>query len=67
MGLDLELFSISNKAKFVLDKAKLKVDYANDFDKIQNTDNLELHLKMVQANPDGTPEYILKNLLKTQK
>lgn len=67
MGLDLELFSISNKAKFVLDKAKLKVDYANDFDKIQDTDNLKLHLKMVQANPYGTPEYILQELIEDSK
>jgi hypothetical protein len=67
VGLDLTLFSISNKAKFVLEKAKLNSDYANDFDKIQDTDNLKLQLKMVQANPDGTPEHILQELIEDSK
>ena len=63
VGLDLRLFAISDKAKFVLEKVRLSINYANDFDKIQDMDNLELHLKMVQTNPDGTPEYILKELI----
>lgn len=67
MGLDLTLFSISNKAKFVLEKAKLNENYANDFDKIQDTNNLELQLKMVQENPDGTPEHILQELIEDSK
>lgn len=67
MGLDLTLFSISNKAKFVLEKAKLNLDYASDFDKIQDTDNLKLQLKIVQANPDGTPEHILQELIEDSK
>lgn len=67
MGLDLTLFSISSQAKFVLEKAKTNSDYANDFDKIQDTENLKLHLKMVQANPDGTPEYVLQELIRDSK
>lgn len=63
MGLDLQLFSISNKADFVLEKAKLDIDYAIDFDKILNTETLQLHLKMVQENPDGTSEFALKELI----
>jgi Domain of unknown function (DUF1877) len=66
VGLDLTLFSISNKAKFVLEKAKSNVDYANDFDKIQDTDSLKLHLKMVQAHPDGTT-HIIQDLIEDSK
>ena len=50
-----------------MDKAKLNVDYANDLDKIQDTDSLVLCLKMVQANPDGTPADILKELIEDSK
>ncbi|MCX8534058.1 DUF1877 family protein [Chryseobacterium luquanense] len=67
MGLDLALFSISNKAKFVLEKAKVNEDYANDFDKIQDTNKLRLHLRMIQSNPDGTPEKVLKELIEDSK
>jgi hypothetical protein len=63
MGLDLTLISISNNAKFVLDKAKQNIKYAIDLDKIQDTELLKLHLKMVQANPDGTPEGLLQELI----
>lgn len=67
MGLDLTLFSISNKAKFVLEKVKLDENYANDFDQIQNTNNLRLQLSMVQSSPDGTPENILQELINDSK
>lgn len=63
MGLDLKLFSISSKVDFVLDKAKSNLLYAIDFDKILETETLKLHLKMIQENPDGTPESILKELI----
>lgn len=63
MALDLQLFSISNKENFVLEKAKLDIDYAIDFDKILNTETLQLHLKMIQENPDGTSEFALKELI----
>lgn len=67
MGFDLTLFSISEKANFVLEKAKLDKNYANDFDKIQDTDDLRLHLRMIQSNPDETPENILKELIEDSK
>lgn len=67
MGLDLTLFAISNKAKFILEKAKVNEDYANDFDKIQDIDKLKLHLRMIQSNPDGTPENVLKELIEDSK
>lgn len=67
MGFDLTLFSISEKANFVLEKAKLDKNYANDFDKIQDTDDLILHLRMIQSNPDETPENILKELIEDSK
>lgn len=67
MGLDLTLFAISNKAKFILEKAKVNEDYANDFDKIQDTHKLKLHLRMIQSNPDGTPENVLKELIEDSK
>lgn len=67
MALDLTLFSISNKVKFVLEKAKLNENYANDFDKIQNINNLKLQLRMIQLMPDGTPENILQELINDSK
>lgn len=67
MGLDLTLFAISNKAKFILEKAKVNEDYANDFDKIQDTHKLKLHLRMIQSNPDETPENVLKELIEDSK
>lgn len=67
MGLDLTLFSISTKAKFLLEKARINIDYANDFDKIQDTKLLKRHLEMVKANPDGTPEHILEELIEDSK
>ena len=63
MGLDLKLFSISSKADFVLKKAKSNLHYAIDFDKILNPETLELHLKMIQKNPDGTPETVIQELI----
>ncbi len=66
MGLDLTLFSISNKAKFVLEKAKLNQNYANDFDKIQDMDSLKLNLRMVQSI-DKAQENILKELIEDSK
>jgi hypothetical protein len=63
MGIDLRLFSISNQAKFVLEKAQSNVYYAIDFDKIQNTESLKLHLKMIQTSPEGTPEKVIKELI----
>jgi len=67
MGFDLTLFSISEKANFVLEKSKLDKNYANDFDKIKDIDDLRLHLRMIQSNPDGTPENILKELIEDSK
>lgn len=67
MGLDLTLFSISTKTNFVIDKAKLNVDYANDFDKIQDTELLRLHLKMVQTNSDENLEHVLLELIEDSK
>lgn len=67
MALDLTLFSIPNKAKFVLEKAKLNENYANDFDKIQEINNLKLQLRMIQLMPDGTPENILQELINDSK
>jgi hypothetical protein len=63
MALDLHLFSISGKADFILEKAKSKLFYAIDFDKILDTKTLRLHLKMLQENPDGTPQDILEELI----
>ncbi|MEN2398162.1 DUF1877 family protein [Flavobacterium sp. MC2016-06] len=63
MGIDLRLFSISNQAKFVLEKAQSNIYYAIDFDKIQNIESLKLHLKMIQTSPDGTPEKVIKELI----
>lgn len=63
MGLDLKLFSISSKADFVLKKVKSNLHYAIDFDKILNPETLELHLKMIQKNPDGTPETVIQELI----
>jgi len=67
MGLDLTLFSISNKANFVLEKAKSDEKYANDFEKIQDINSLRLCLRMVQSNPDGTPKNILEELIEDSK
>ena len=63
MGLDLRLFAIPDKADFVLEKAKSNLYYAIDFDKILDTKSLELNLKMIQENPDGTPENIIQELI----
>ena len=35
--------------------------------KIQDTKELKWHLKLVQANPDGTPEHILEELIEDSK
>lgn len=67
MGFDLTLFAISNEDKFVLEKAKLNENYADDFDKIQDTNNLRLHLRMVQSYPNEKPYKILLELIEDSK
>jgi hypothetical protein len=50
MGLDLTLIAISNKASFIIDKARQSNYYAADIDKVHNTYKLKENLKMVRAN-----------------
>ena len=65
MGLDLTLIAISNKANFIIDKARQNNYYAADIDKLYNTNTLKHHLKMVQAKPgDKAFEASLKELIK---
>jgi hypothetical protein len=52
MALDLELFAISNKANFIIEKSRQNRHYAIDLDKICDIDKLKLHLEMVRADPN---------------
>lgn len=63
MGLDLTLIAVSDKARFILDKAKQNSKYAADFDKIQDPELLRLNLEMAQVAPDESSIEILKDLI----
>jgi hypothetical protein len=54
MGLDLELFAISKKADYIIEKARQNRNYAIDMYMICRTDDLKQSLKMEQSNDKGS-------------
>lgn len=67
MALDLTLIAIPSTAKGLFQKASDNIDYAREFDKIADLKRIELHLKMVQTNPDEQSESALNDLYQDSK
>jgi hypothetical protein len=56
MALDLELSAISNKANFIIDKARQNRNYANDMHMICRINDLQHQLKMVQSSENNSEQ-----------
>ncbi|SET35349.1 DUF1877 family protein [Hymenobacter actinosclerus] len=63
MALDLTLTALPAAARFALDKARARAEYAAEFDKILEPDKLRQHLVMIRRSSNGTPEALLLELL----
>jgi hypothetical protein len=63
MAIDLTLIAIPNQLSHFLQKAKSNIYYGIDFDKITQAAELRMHLQMIKARPDDTPESVIEELI----